>query len=433
VPETLRQLINRGPVDPSTALSILGQLLKALEFAHWRGVVFGDIAPESVVITSVGEETSAHFGYAHAGDDFTPTQADTAMAASEYLAPEQISGYPADERTDIFALGVVAYEMLTGKHPFGASDGLSASSVMDRILHAKPLGIPEATLASLPRHIPPVLAVALAKSPEDRFPDAVSFSEALREPNAVADVVVPGADMVVPGSTSLPGEASSRVSRPRRKWLTTSIVGGLVVVALVVGLLVAFGGNSGLGSSTTVTSRGTSSTGQSGLATATTTTATSVVPTTTSTTIASTTTTIATTTIAVANPTRYEQTESRLVYAGTWRTDASDSASGSSFVFSDSGGASVSVTFEGTNLAWIAKKAPAYGKAKVTLDGKSLGTVDLYSASTRWQQKVWGTGTLNSGLHTVTIARTGTKNTAATGTNINVDAFDVVGSVTQAP
>ena len=93
----------------------------------------------------------------------------------------------------------------------------------------------------------------------------------------------------------------------------------------------------------------------------------------------------------------------------------------------------MTVAFEGTYLAWICKKSPAYGKAKVTLDGRSLGTVDLYSASTGWQQKVWGTGTLEYGPHTVTIAWTGTKNAASTGTNISVDAFDVVGSLNRAP
>ena len=132
MPETLRQLISRGPVDPSTALSILGQLLKALEFAHWRGIIYGDITPENIVLSSTGQATLAAFGIAHVGDDPVPAQAGTVKGTSAYAAPEQINGDPVDERTDIFALGVVAYEMLTGKHPFGASDGLSADSVISR-------------------------------------------------------------------------------------------------------------------------------------------------------------------------------------------------------------------------------------------------------------------------------------------------------------
>ena len=423
MPETLRQLISRGPVDPSTALNILQQLLNALALAHWRGIIYGDITPESIVLTSTDRATLAHFGIAHVGDDSAPTQADTAMGDPGYAAPEQINGDPADERTDIFALGVVAYEMLTGKHPFGASDGLSGSSVMDRILHETPLEIPQTTLAGLPQHIPPVLDVALAKDPEDRFASAVCFQDALKETTAVANAVVPD-------KLSLPGAVSPRISRSKRKWLAYSVLGGLVVVALVVWLVVALDGNSGPGSSTTVPSGGAASTEQSVLAIVPTTTTTSVAPTTT---IAPTTTTAITTTTTTTTLTRSEQTESRLVYTGAWGTTPNGSSSGGSFFFANASGASVTVTFEGTYLAWIAKKSPVYGKAKVTLDGKSLGTVDLYSASIGWQQKVWGTGALKSGLHTVTIAWTGTKNAAATDTNISVDAFDVVGSLTQVP
>jgi serine/threonine protein kinase len=427
VPETLRQLVSRGPVDASTALHILGQLLKTLALDHWRGIVYGAITPESIVLTTPDEATLADSGMAHTGDHSAPAEADAATGNSGYMAPEQINGDPADERTDIFVLGVVAYEMLTGKHPFGASDGLSASAVKDRILHETPLEIPETILATLPQHIPPVLGIALAKDPKDRFADAESFLEALKGPAAVADVVVPD-------KHSLPSDASPPLSRPKRRWIIIFALVGLVVIALVVWLLVAFGGNSGSGSSATVTSGGTTTAGQSVLAIATNTTATSVATTTTSAaaTIATTTSTAIITTTTITAPTRSEQTDSRLVYVGTWTTAADGSASGGSFSFANSTGTSVTVAFEGTYLAWIAKRSPAYGKAAVMLDGKDLGTIDLYDAATGWQ-KVWGTGTLDFGLHTVTIAWTGTKNTAATGANISVDAFDVMGSLTQVP
>ena len=122
---------------------------------------------------------------------------------------------------------------------------------------------------------------------------------------------------------------------------------------------------------------------------------------------------------------RYEQADSRLTYAGRWTTVSTVSAAGGSFAFADSSGSSVTIRFTGTHLSWIAKRSPLYGKAKVTLDGKSIGTVDLYSATAQWQQKVWGTGTLAFGSHTVTIAWTGLKKTAAKGANIDVDAVEV--------
>ena len=181
-----------------------------------------------------------------------------------------------------------------------------------------------------------------------------------------------------------------------------------------------------------MTSEGTTSTGQSVPAIVPTTTTTSIAPTTT-TTSTTTSTIITTTTTTTITPTRYEQTDSSLLYTGTWTRTADDSASGGSFLFANSGGASLTVAFEGTYLAWIAKKSPVYGMAKVTLDNQAPVTVDLYSATALWQEKAWETGTLPFGAHTLKIEWTETKNTAATDTNIGVDAFDVAGSLIPVP
>jgi hypothetical protein len=139
---------------------------------------------------------------------------------------------------------------------------------------------------------------------------------------------------------------------------------------------------------------------------------------------------LAASTLSPAAVVHHEQNDPRFAYSGTWTTASAASASGGSFAFTDSSGSSMTIHFMGTHLSWIAKKSPAYGKARVTLDGKTLGTIDLYSATTEWRQKVWGTGTLKSGSHTVTIAWTGLKEAAAESTDINVDAFDVDGVVT---
>ncbi len=130
---------------------------------------------------------------------------------------------------------------------------------------------------------------------------------------------------------------------------------------------------------------------------------------------------------------RYEQTDARFSFAGGWTASSSSSASAGSFRFADSAGSAATATFNGTFLAWIGKKSPAYGKAKVTVDGGTPLIVDLFSADTKWKQKLWDTGTLAAGAHTVKIEWTGTKSAAATGTNINVDAFDIAGTLGQAP
>ena len=100
---------------------------------------------------------------------------------------------------------------------------------------------PQATLAGLPPHIPPVLEVALAKDPKDRFPDAVSFLDALQGTTAATDVAAPDKS----GESALRRAASSRSPRSKRKWLTYFLLGGLGVAALVVVLVVALGGSLG--------------------------------------------------------------------------------------------------------------------------------------------------------------------------------------------
>jgi N-acetylmuramoyl-L-alanine amidase len=131
---------------------------------------------------------------------------------------------------------------------------------------------------------------------------------------------------------------------------------------------------------------------------------------------------------------RYQQSDSGLVYSGTWSANAAAAAaSGGSFRYANASGASVSVQFTGTSFIWLNKKSPVYGIANVVVDGGPAVKVDLYSAKEVWQQKVWQSATLGAGVHTVTISWSGAKNPAATNTNIGVDAFDILGTIGEAP
>jgi hypothetical protein len=126
---------------------------------------------------------------------------------------------------------------------------------------------------------------------------------------------------------------------------------------------------------------------------------------------------------------RYEQGNTQLAYTGAWAVDRSASASGGSFRYANATGSSVTATFTGTHLSWIAKKSPSYGKARVTVDGGDPVVVDLYSATTLNKQNVWSTRSLAPGNHSVKIEWTGTKNAAAANTSINVDALDLTGAL----
>jgi hypothetical protein len=125
---------------------------------------------------------------------------------------------------------------------------------------------------------------------------------------------------------------------------------------------------------------------------------------------------------------RYQDTHPWFTYAGPWSYSTVSAASGGTFRFLDRTG-SASVTFNGTYLNWVTRKSPSYGIAKVSVDGGEPHTVDLYSATSDYAKSVWNTGTLEAGNHTVTVEWTGEKNSAATGTSISVDAFDVLGSL----
>jgi cell wall-associated NlpC family hydrolase/N-acetylmuramoyl-L-alanine amidase len=130
--------------------------------------------------------------------------------------------------------------------------------------------------------------------------------------------------------------------------------------------------------------------------------------------------------------TRYQSNDTRVTALGSWGTSAATTASGGSFSWLNSPGLAT-IKFNGSYLGWIGKKAPQYGKAKVTLDGGTPVTVDLYSASAKFQQTIWSTGLLSVGEHTVTIEWTGEKNASAIASYVGIDAYDLIGSLVQAP
>ena len=130
-----------------------------------------------------------------------------------------------------------------------------------------------------------------------------------------------------------------------------------------------------------------------------------------------------------ATVTRYQQNAAQLTYIGAWTVSSATAASGGSFRYANASGMSMTATFNGTYLAWIAKKGPTYGIANISVDGGSPVAVDLYSGSVLYQRKAWDTGILAPGFHTVRIMWTGTKNSASGNTNIGVDAFDVGGTL----
>ena len=121
-----RALLNQyGRLEPAQAVDVVRQTLLGLEHAHRQGIVHRDIKPENVLVTTEGVVKVADFGLARAYADGRQTQAGTVTGTVQYLAPEQIRGEPADPRSDLYSLGIVTYELLTGKLPFTGETAMS--------------------------------------------------------------------------------------------------------------------------------------------------------------------------------------------------------------------------------------------------------------------------------------------------------------------
>jgi len=174
--ESLRQLLDRRRVlDPPEACSIAHQVAAALDHAHRMGIVHRDIKPANVLVPREGAVKVTDFGIAKAagGGDFTRTG--TVVGTARYLSPEQVQGQTADARTDVYALGLVLYEMLAGR-PAYSGDTEMATAIARLTGPPPPL---ELTRPGIPPAIAGVVEQALQPDPAHRIPSAAAFDEAL--------------------------------------------------------------------------------------------------------------------------------------------------------------------------------------------------------------------------------------------------------------
>jgi len=174
--KTLRRLIDeRGPLPVSQAVDIASQVADALEHAHRQDLVHRDIKPANVLVQPDGRVKVTDFGIAKAagGDDLTRTG--TVVGTARYLAPEQVNGKPVDGRADVYALGLILYEMLTGRAPFGGDTDM-ATAVARLTNTPEPV---RSVRADVPRSLEDVVARSLARDPEYRYQSAQAFKETL--------------------------------------------------------------------------------------------------------------------------------------------------------------------------------------------------------------------------------------------------------------
>ena len=174
--ETLKDLIKRdGPLSPVRAAEIAAQVTAALKQAHENNIVHCDIKPHNILLGRDGNAKVTDFGIARAVSSQTTTQVAGVLGSVQYLSPEQARGYGVDAQSDIYSLGVVLYEMLSGEPPF---DGPSAISIAMKHLQEEPR--PLAELApTTPLALITLVEKAMAKKPQERFATAQSMSQSL--------------------------------------------------------------------------------------------------------------------------------------------------------------------------------------------------------------------------------------------------------------
>ena len=186
----LKALIrSRGALSPELAASITSQVARGLELAHRSGVVHRDIKSHNVLVADDGTAKLTDFGIARLldGDQGGLTRTGTVLGTSDYLAPEQARGLRVDGRTDVYSLGIVVYECLTGQLPFPADTpmGVAQRQVRD------PMPDPRDVQPGIPPHLASVVLRACEKDPAARFGSALEMSDALLDVPVDATGVMP--------------------------------------------------------------------------------------------------------------------------------------------------------------------------------------------------------------------------------------------------
>ncbi len=165
--ETLKTRIMRGPLPPAEALDFAIQMAEGLKTAHDAGILHRDVKPSNVMVTGHQRVTLVDFGIAKV-QDVSLTQAGTTMGTAAYMSPEQARGEEIDHRTDLWSLGVVLYEMLSGEQLFRGSH---QQAIIYRVLHEHPEPLAQLT-PTLPSGLDAVVDRCLQKRPDDRYASA---------------------------------------------------------------------------------------------------------------------------------------------------------------------------------------------------------------------------------------------------------------------
>jgi serine/threonine-protein kinase len=219
---TLARLLKaQGPLPVAKAVDVAVQVADALACAHTHGVIHRDVKPANILLREDGHVKVADFGIAKAGAGNDLTRTGVVMGTAKYLSPEQVSGHPADAGSDIYALGIVLYEMLCGAPPFVGETELSTAVAR---LTAAPGSLRDRR-QDIPRSLEAVVLRSLARDPAARFRSAEEMRASLLAVDSDNDEVTPPAGLKL--TTTSPHRGAPRV-------LVAGVVAVLFVSAAVI-------------------------------------------------------------------------------------------------------------------------------------------------------------------------------------------------------
>jgi serine/threonine-protein kinase len=254
---SLKSIIREdGALDPVDAIDIVVQILRAARFAHRRGVIHRDLKPHNVILDEEGRARVTDFGIARAGaSDMTLTG--SVMGTAQYLSPEQAQGFAVSSASDLYSVGVILYELLTGVVPF---EGESAVAIAYKQVSAAPRP-PSELNPAIPASLDAVVMHALAKEPTQRYADADQLIAALEHERellrsyqgaaipasypvaatALAEPPATGSMLVVPPMVAPPDQEPVDDEDHGRRWWLWAVVATLLVMAAAAVLLLTPG------------------------------------------------------------------------------------------------------------------------------------------------------------------------------------------------
>jgi eukaryotic-like serine/threonine-protein kinase len=218
----LKDLIERG-LSPAESVEIVRQVLTGVRFAHARGIVHRDLKPHNVLVDAEGRARVTDFGIARAGTSEI-TQTGSVLGTAQYLSPEQAQGLETTASADIYSVGVILYEALTGQVPFDAETAVAIA--LKQV--SEPPVPPRRINPDIPPALDAVVLKALAKDPKDRYADATEFLRALDAAEANPDI----------GGTAVYAPVDPLIEEEdnRWKWIALAILALLILAGVIFAL-----------------------------------------------------------------------------------------------------------------------------------------------------------------------------------------------------